>query len=375
MSKAFALRSSNSGPQFDGNADDVLTMQADGKCKFLPPGVGGGVLPLTLEFFVDGGRIGTTQDGSIANPFLTIQGGIDAIEASPAGAGSLLVAQGNYDNEELTCALDIAIVASTAPITVAKLGTEVGPVPGIRLYNVNVTGEAWLIGGFRATTIEGGGLRGNVHLTGETILVGINAEFGDITCPDSLSTITLRGCHALSVNPGDTPGLHADTLTCFDTTIDGNAEAENVNLKTSRIDGVLTAFRSTLEQSTVQEAAIGQILTADTFSLHALRVGSASGAPGLQMNVSDHPATQAVCVVPGLEGGMDEVTISGVGSFLKEGDTVDVSLATSVSVPRLDNIGIAGTWVTPAGDLVVRFFGNTPGGNQLLDLNFNQNTP
>jgi len=367
MSHAFALRSSSSGPQFDGNADDVLTMQADGKCKFLPPSAGGGVLPLTLQFWVDGGRIGTTQDGSIANPFLTIQGGIDAIEASLAGAGSLIVAQGNYNNEELHCALDIAIVASTAPITVAKLGTEDGPVPGIRLYNVNVTGEAWLIGGLRATTIEGGGLRGDVHLTGETQLVGINAEFGDITCPDSLSTITLRGCHALSVNPGDTPGLRADSLTCFDTTIDGSAEAENAFLHMSTVNGGLTANRATLDQSTVNDGlTVANTLTADTFSLTAARNGSISANPlPLLTNVTDHRSTFGILAVPAIEqGSFADVTIGAPGLGAREGDGVIVMMAD----PQLANVGIANAWITAAGACVVRFFGTTAGGNQTFNL-------
>lgn len=374
MSHAFALRSSSSGPQFDGNADDVLTMQADGRCKFLPPSGGGGaIVPLTLEFWVDQGRAGSTQDGSIANPFLTIQNGIDAIAASLAGAGSLVVAQGDYSAEELTCPLDISIVASTAPITVAKLGLEDAPVPALRLLNVNVTGESWLIGGFRQTVIEGGGLRGDVHMTGETILVGLDAEFGDVTCPDSLSTMEFRGCHVLSID-GEESNV-AGTVNAWDTTIDGGARAENVNLHVCTVNGLLDAFRASLEQSTVQEAVTGNTLTADTFSLRALRVGSASSAPGLLMVVSDHPTTQAVVTVPALEGGMDEVTINGAGLFLKEGDTVDVSLATSGPVPRLDNIGIAATWVESNGDLTVRFFGSTAGGAQLLDLNLNQNSP
>src|SRR3982751_15183 len=374
MSKAFALRSSNSGPQFDGNAGDVLTLQADGKCKFEPGGGGGGgVLPLTLEFVVDQGRAGSTQDGSIANPFLTIQNGIDAIEASLAGAGSLLVAQGDYSSEELTCALDISIVASTTPITVAKLGTDVGRVPGVRLYNVTVTGESWLIGGSQATAVEGGGLLGPVDITGEPHLAGFNATFGSITCLDVLGVLSFRGCTCSDVL-GAEGGFQASQVDAWASFFSGRIDGETVNLRVCTGEGSVNAFRATLEQSTVQQANVANTLTADTFSLNGLRIGAASSTP-LLTNVSDHPATQAVCTVPPLEGGMDETTISGVSLNLKPGDTVDVSLATSDAVPRLDNIGIAATWVEDNGDLVVRFFGSTPGGTQLLDLNFNQNTP
>lgn len=39
MSKSFALRSSSSGPQFDGDAGDVLSLLGDGKAKFVAPSV------------------------------------------------------------------------------------------------------------------------------------------------------------------------------------------------------------------------------------------------------------------------------------------------------------------------------------------------
>jgi len=367
MSKAFALRSSNSGPQFDGNAGDVLTLQADGKCKFEPGGGGGGsIVPLTLEFVVDQGRAGSTQDGSIANPFLTIQNGIDAIEASLAGAGSLLVAQGDYSSEELTCALDISIVASTAPITVAKLGTDIAPVPGVRLYNVLVSGESFLIGGSRATRVEGGGLVGAVSMTGEPRLEGINAAIGSVTCLDVLGTLSFRGC---SVNDvlGAEGGFHAATVDAWDTYFSGRIDAEDINLHVCTVDGSINGARAKLEQSVVQEAHLTNVLTTDTFSLVALRNGASSSQP-LATTVSDHPSTLAIVVVPPLEGGFQDVTISGAGFLAKEGDVVVASLANSGGTPRLDNIGIASVWVNTIGDIVLRFFGSTGGGNQLVNL-------
>jgi len=375
MSTAFALRSSSSGPQFDGNADDVLTMQADGKCKFLPAGGGGAIVPLTLEFLVDQGRAGSTQDGSIANPFLTIQNGIDAIESSLAGAGSLLVAQGDYSSEELTCALDIAIVASTTPITVAKLGTEAGPVPALRLVNVSVTGESWLIGGFGPMVVDGGGLLGPVHMTGEPHLDGFDAQFGEVTCIDTLGVLNFRGCTVEAVL-GEEGGFHAAEVNAWDSYFTGHGiDADEIRLKVCTVDGQLSGSRATLEQSTVQECHVTQLLTADTFSLFALRAGASSTQP-TTVKVSDHISSLAIIAVPAIEqGSFADVDIDGSGFFAQEGDAVVVCMANSVSTPRLANVGIANAWVKADGDITVRFFGTTAGGNQLLNMALIPATP
>lgn len=362
MAKAYALRSGGSGPVFDGNADDVLTLQADGTAKFLPPGGGGGsVEPLTLEFWVDQGRAGSTQDGSIANPFLTIQNGIDAIEASLAGTGSLLVADGDYSAEELSVPLSIAIIATGKPITVAKLGTELERAQPVRLVNVSVTGDSFLIGGLSATRVEGGTLA-NVDLTGEPRLEALNATFGDVTCIDVLGALSFRGCTVANIF-GAEGGFHADEIRCWDTTIAGSAECENAFLYVSSVGEGLTAHRATLEQSPVTGGLnVVNTLTADTYSLMAARRGSVPANPEpLLTNITDHSTGFGIIAVPAIEqGSFADVLVGGAGVFGKEGDPIFVSMAN----PQLANVGVANAWVNADGGLTFRFFGTTAGGNQ-----------
>lgn len=368
MAKPYALRSGGSGPVFDGDAGDVLTMQSDGTAKFSPGGAGS-VEPLTLEFWVDQGRAGSTQDGSIANPFLTIQNGIDAIVDSAAGAGSLMVAEGDYSTEELTCPLAITIAASTKPITIAKLGTEDSRV-SIRLVNVNVTGESWLI---NSTHVEGGGLLGDVSCTGEPRLDGINATFGEITCLDVLGALSFRDCTVAALL-GAEGGFHADELRCWDTAIVGSVEAENVFLYVSTVGDGLTAQRATLEQTTVTGGLdVANTLTADTFSLLGARKGTISPNPApLLTNVTDHILSFGIIAVPAIEqGSFADVNVGGSGFFGKDTDVVVVTLAD----PQLANVGIAAAWIKANGDINIRFFGTTAGGNQTFNMALIPATP
>lgn len=375
MSNPHQLRAGGSGPVFDGNADDVLTLLADGTAKFLPPSGGGGsVPPLTIEFWVDQGRAGSTQDGSIANPYLAIQNGIDAIEGSGAGAGSLMVADGDYSAEELVCSMDIAIVASTRPITVAKLGNSGAPVPGVRLYNVRVTGESWLIGGTAPTRVEGGGLLGDVEMTGEPRLDGINADFGNVRCTDVLGALTFKGCTVKKIF-GSEGGFRPDSVQCWDTQItEGGIDCENAFMYVCDVAGGLTANRATLEQTAVLDGLnVSNTLTADTFSLQAARAGLVGTNPlPLLTNVTDHRCTFGILVVPAIEqGSFADVNIGAPGLFAREGDVVVVNMAN----PQLANVGIANAWINADGSGTVRFFGTTAGGNQTYNLALIQTTP
>ena len=368
MSHAYALRSSASGPQFDGNPGDVLTMQSDGRAKFEPGGGAGAIVPLTLEFWVDSGRVGSTQDGSIAQPFLSIQAGLDFIVASGAGRGSLLVADGDYSGEELTCPIgNLSIIATGNPITVALLGTDIAPFPGVRLYNVFVAAESFLVGG-NTHHIERGGLLGAVDMgTGAPRLEAVDATIGDVTCLDTAGTLSFRSCEVGGVI-GAEGGFHAALVEAWDTHFSHGIDAEDMSLRVCTVDQSINGQRATLEQSTVQEAHIINTLTADTFSLGKLRIGASSSDP-TQTTVSDHSSTLAVCTVPAIEqGSFADVTISGIGFFAKEGDCVVTCMGNDVAIPRLANVGIANAWISPAGDVVLRFFGTTAGGSQLVNL-------
>lgn len=62
----------------------------------LPPSTGG-VSPLSSVFFVDAGSTGTSPDGSIGNPFTTIQDAFDAIPLAST-AFTLMLTPGSYGN-------------------------------------------------------------------------------------------------------------------------------------------------------------------------------------------------------------------------------------------------------------------------------------
>jgi len=371
MSNPHQLRAGGSGPVFDGEAGDVLTMQASGEAKFAPPSGGGGSIePLTVEFWVDQGRAGSTQDGSIANPFLAIQNGIDAIEASLAGTGSLLVAEGDYSAEELEVPLPITIVGTTKQVIVAKLGNAGVRANPVKLVNVLVAGESWLVGGLYPTRVEGGGLLGPVDMTGEPRLEGLNAVFGTVTCIDVLGQLSFRSCSVAGVI-GTEGGFHADQLECWDTTIGGAVDVENAFLHLSEVGGGLTAHRATLEQSTVKEGlTVANTLIADTFSLLQARWNVVAANPlPLLTTVTDHRNGFAILAVPAIEqGSFAEINMGAPGLGAREGDTIAFSLATDGDTPRLDNIGIANAWINANGSCTIRLFGTTAGGSQLFNF-------
>lgn len=374
MAKAYALRAGGSGPVFDGDAGDVLTLQSDGTAKFAPGGGGGGsVPPLTLTYYVDQGRAGSTQDGSIANPFLTIQNGIDAIEASLAGEGSLLVAEGDYASEVLSVPLTITIVGMTKQIIVGGIGAEDDRAQPVKLVNVLVVGPAWFVGGLFPVRVEGGGLLAGADLTGEPRLEGLNASFGTVTCIDVLGILIFRGCSVAGV-AGAEGGFHADEVHMWDCTTVGDIECENAFLHLSSVDGSLTANRATLEQSIVADGLlVSNTLTADTFSLQQARatVFDPNPAP-LLTKVTDHNCGFGVIAVPAIEqGSFADVTIGAPGLFAKEGDGVVVNMAN----PQLANVGIAACWINAAGEMKIRFFGTTAGGNQTFNYTITPITP
>lgn len=63
--------------------------------------VGGGILPLSRELFVDAGTTSVAQDGSIADPFATITAALTAAALLPAGPVSIDVTAGTYNESVL----------------------------------------------------------------------------------------------------------------------------------------------------------------------------------------------------------------------------------------------------------------------------------
>lgn len=117
-----------------------------------PGGGGGGGAVLSNVLYVDGGNAQSSPDGSIGNPFPTVQ---EALDAGAAGSGSdflgVLVSPGDYRGETLTYAgsryLSIAALDQRARVTESQCGTMIGPLTS--------SGGAWL-NGLQVQSVDGG---------------------------------------------------------------------------------------------------------------------------------------------------------------------------------------------------------------------------
>lgn len=86
------------------------------------------------------------------------------------------------------------------------------------------------------------------------------------------------------------------------------------------------------------------------------------------LNNLDHPWYKGIIYAVGvLAAAFTDVNVAISGGTMKPGDTFDVTTTT-----RLANVGIVDAWSPAAGEVTLRFFGTTAGGN--VTVNINQNT-
>lgn len=352
-----------------------------------PPTPGGGsVLPLVPIYYVDNQYGSSTEDGSIGNPFKTLNAAIQFVKTSGL-PGQLLVAGTAYSGETLDPLEDmnIAIVSlsgqASGPqsqnliINTLACDTVLLTLVGCTVINLSLADCSQVI--LRNSAIVADV---PVTTTGQALeLTAENSRFqSDINADDgSISAITFNNVEFVNINDGSGAGQ----IKCTDCTSDGQIESpskvvilENTSIDTSvltsnfiarlsQVGASVTADAIRLEQTTVDTVNVnpGGQLFADMFSMTALRSGGPSTIEGLV--ITDLPLTEGITyTVPNLAAAMADVTGACPGA--RPGDTFVVSME-----QRLAGVGIVGAWCAANNVLTLRFFGTTAGGDVEVNVN------
>jgi hypothetical protein len=269
--------------------DIVAPVAGPGRWVRYQTSSGGGIDPLTAEFFVDPGRLDSTEDGSIAEPFLTPQAAIDHGIALLLSSFTVILCPGNYT------ALSISVLSPEAggpsDLTIIGMGgsSPIGRgVPMVSLNDININNGTE--GGPFSTTLQ------------------------DLQCQtlEAFGNVVLRRVYPVASTIG----------------ISANAVIDESDLYQLRQFG------------------------ANTPSTGIKPVNTGLGV---------------VYAVPALTATFADVTVdvSGSPAFvdLRVGDVIKVTTTT-----RLANVGIVDAFCDVAGQLTLRFFGTTAGGN--VTVNF-----
>ena len=348
-----------------------------------PPAAGG---PLPRTYWVSPLSVGSTQDGSDENPFLTVQAGIDRLETDGVGGTLMLAAgQGLYNAmNAVVTSVDVAFVGNgtrgfnsadrpfLASLTMAGSGAgvrvscenmgflalEAAVGSGCTLYLFDCV---WLGGLFADCTIRAAycnGAFGGRPGTGGTVTladcsnctVGFVGAFGS-----PFAAATLRECNG-AAGPLDPIGFNVTTLRTSNTPV-GNVNADTWYGRTCRTTGqILVATSSDL----------------DTETLAGVRAAGVS-IPFVQvlgaLTIADRPLTTGLTfTVPALAAAFADVTAALPNA--KPGDTFEVTTTT-----RLADVGIVDAFCAVAGVLTLRFFGTTAGGDVVCNVNLGPNSP
>lgn len=158
-------------------------------------GTGGSIVPLSIAFFVDAASASTgTPDGSIANPFRTMQAAVDAIAVQGAGFIMVVSAVGGAD---------FVVPAGVAYIQVRGLGAGPSGFPGIGPVTIAIGATAEL--DFQ-----------NVGLStpGDwSIPTGSGVTFTNCVLPSIL--IDAPGCDVRLIGCSSTASFNYGTLSCW----------------------------------------------------------------------------------------------------------------------------------------------------------------
>mgnify|MGYP001615090392 CR=1 FL=1 len=340
---SFRIRAGSTEQPVKGTPGNVLTFQSDGTLRGEPPASGGGA-PLTAEWWVDPARVGSTQDGSEGNPFLTPQAAYDALVLAGL-TGTLLLAAGDYGALGLSVAGDVAIVAPGNPVFLGLGLTIAGGTVFMRgvLAVVAVDGSAdcqvqnctWATG----STLGDASVTAKASVFGAMTGTGVANQYELADCvlsslDDPNAIIRARDCQVGGA-------IAAAQLECWDVVSQGAITAPIVLLNQTDVAGIVTA---------------ATLLEADSYSLQELR-RSGQVHVVAATRVTDRPVTTGkVFAVPALAGVTGDVTVAFVGA--KPGDMFVLE-----SAAPLAGVGHCEAW-SPADDqLTVRFIGTTAGGN------------
>lgn len=352
----FYLRAGDAGRVVGGVPGHVLTVQADGRIK-PQAAAGGGGAPLPNTYWVSPLAIGSSEDGSAANPFLTPQAAMNKLELD-AVPGVLLLADGDYSAQQL--------VVASQNVSIYAFGSGNG---GVFMDRLTVAGAALIVYVQRMVLadlrVEAGALLSLFQVTwlGAT-LTDANLRLLNCSGPLPVSggncSVTAYDSDIGFVGTAGLPFFQAKLVDCV---VGSNVLATTVELVDSscqRIEADTLSARGATITGTVA-AATSSFL--DSFSLQSIRTAAQLGNALGTLTISDRPTSLLAFVVPALAAATADVTVALPGA--KPGDTF--ALASNVAA-RLAGIGIVDAWSPAADQLTVRFFGTTAGGAASFDV-------
>ena len=353
-----------------GTPGDFLAFDADGRKVIGVAAPASGGAPLPRNFWVCPQAVGSTEDGSAANPYLTPQAAIDKLQTDGT-AGVLLLAESTGYG---------ALTATVSTVDVAFLGF------GNRA-NRPFLGTVTCDGGVRCSFENMGASSFVAPVAGGETLDFFNTEWLTLLVADcAVRTFDLsRGTFIVPAGAGNTvtvaatnsaiggAGTVGEPLTSLtitdcvgiagDIAIQATACVAN-GCRVGAVTGDTLSARGT-EFSGLATVATSSEL--DAFSLQSLRDNGAGHALGT-LTISDRPlATGLVFAVGALAASFADVTIALPGC--KPGDTFDVT-----TTARLADVGIVDAFCDVADVLTLRFFGTTAGGNVTCAVNLNANS-
>lgn len=165
-----------------------------------PGGGGGGGAPLSNVFFVDAGNAQADPDGSIGNPFPTVQEALTAGVAAAATAPwvAVLVTPGDYSGETLDWAggvpLQLSALAGTARVYSQQASVRIGPLVSSNFANLYLNGLQTddVDGGFGSVTLEDCDANAATITCNGGIVGGFNCLFE--ACTLEGANVRLRAC-------------------------------------------------------------------------------------------------------------------------------------------------------------------------------------
>lgn len=320
----------------------------------LLPSPGGLISPFTFELYVDAGFTGI-GDGSIANPYATIQAALDIVNTAPTGVPwAVIVTPGDYTTED--CVINPAN-AIYVTLRAEGLGTF------IKSLDINSGGNV---------IIQNLGVSNTLNVIAQTYWI-------DCICSGAVwsvnGNLNIENCHKGMGVINWVPGANANSLTAFDsgfTSLSGYDAIEMYDcvvgldcvsviggslaiLHDTGIGGIFTVESLTLYNSKINGVITAIQLRADNNSLFYIRDIGAANVVTVTINI-DNPVTVETFTVPPLVGAFADVAM--VVGGLEVNDTIAVTMETQLAA-----IGIVGAWVSNPAEVTLRFFGTTAGGN------------
>ena len=365
------IRQAPSGQEIVGSVTGQILVWNDTTKRWdIGAAPGGGGSPIPRNYWVSPLAIGSTQDGTPGNPYLTAQAAVDKLELDGVPGVLWCAAGTGYAN----------LVVSTVDVCVIGYGTVLGPSrPFFGTITVN--------GGVRFTAVDIGcvtftspALQGNtLDFFGCTMLacnladctircfkshvtlnvIGGSVDTVTVECLDSaVGGIGSFGDRALSAKVTNCIGIAGDinviaaTLSAVDSEL-GNLTINDLELINTTVSGIAT---------------VNTTLVTDSYSLTSLRASGLAHSIFGALTITDQPlATGLVFAVGALAASFADVTVALPGC--KPGDTFKVT-----TTVRLADVGIVDAFCDLADVLTLRFFGTTAGGNVTCNVNRQTNS-